>query len=83
MEAKTEEILQQITIKDPTTKIYPELAKQSKKGGDTQESTNMENKIFDIKEEDAADLKDKKRASKKKAGEGFCARCCRKRAKTN
>ena len=43
----------------------------------------MENKIFDIKEEDAADLKDKKRASKKKAGEGFCARCCRKRAKTN
>lgn len=62
---KTEEILIQINIKNPTTKIYTELAKKDQakggQGNDEDEgmqnlnnSAQMEIKVFDLDKDDGA-----------------------------
>jgi hypothetical protein len=52
VESKTLALLEEVTIKDPTTKIYPELAKKAAGDGENNldESGEMEKRVFEIKE---------------------------------
>lgn len=71
-------LLEDQTIVDPTTKIYPELAKKSgdaNEGVDLNESGQLEKHVFEMKEEGNAA---KGRPNER---QGFWARLCRKGAK--
>lgn len=72
VQERTQHILEQLTIKDPTALIYPELAKRGdgKEGGQEgarEGAGEMERRVFEMgKEEDmnGAGPKDKKAPSK-------------------
>lgn len=65
MQAKTEQFLQEINIKKPATKIYPELAKiQQEENDDEDKAHELEQKVFEGKSAD--DKKKKKNALKLK-----------------
>lgn len=93
IEEKTLALLEEATIKDPTTKIYPELAKKAAGAGDGEnnlnESGELEKAVFEMKDDDNKknDKKDKKKQNKKRANnnerQGFFARCCRRGNKIN
>ena len=60
IQAKTEEILQKITIREPTTKIFAELArKEINKGNALDQSGEMENQVFEIDEDEEGHEKKK------------------------
>lgn len=68
---------------DPTTKIYPELAKKSGNDNevDMNESGEMEKHVFDMKEEDGLNKKNKHHGPQER--QGFWARLCRRGANKN
>jgi hypothetical protein len=52
---KTEQLLQEINIKRPTAKVYPELAKKLREQNDDdedEESKNIENNVFEGEREE-------------------------------
>ena len=76
IQAKTEEILQKITIREPTTKIFAELArKEINKGNALDQSGEMENQVFEIDEDEEGHEK-KKEVKQARKGDKTKRKCC-------